>query len=412
MDQFDEKRTEQNTNVGPLLERAFMFLEDKDWNSADKYCERVLDIDPKCADAYLGKLMAELRVNKREKLKDCMIPFDGSSNYQKAIRFANDGLKAELTGCIAHINTRNENERLEGIYTQAKNAMAAASTGKALKVAAQIFETIPEYKNAAALAKECYEKAEIAHKEAEGKAKRNKKIAITVAIAMCMVAVVVAVVFTLVIPAVNYNKAMELLGEGKKQEALLAFGKSGLYKYATSQSRALWNELAMRDTISAGDVHTVGLKADGTVVATKITDKFYESGQCDVSGWTDIVAISAGYGHTVGLKADGTVVATKCTGDYYSGECNVSKWTDIVAISTGFLHTVGLKANGTVVAVGRNDVGQCNVNDWTDIVAISAGSHHTVGLKADGTVVATKITDKFYENGQCDVSGWTNIKTK
>jgi preprotein translocase subunit YajC len=32
-------------------------------------------------------------------------------------------------------------------------------------------------------------------------------------------------------------------------------------------------------------------------------------GQCNVGGWTDIVQVAAGYSHTVGLKADGTVVA-------------------------------------------------------------------------------------------------------
>ena len=50
------------TNTAPLLKRAFMFLEDSDWNSANEYCEKVLDIDPECAEAYLGKLMAELKV--------------------------------------------------------------------------------------------------------------------------------------------------------------------------------------------------------------------------------------------------------------------------------------------------------------------------------------------------------------
>ena len=37
---------------------------------------------------------------------------------------------------------------------------------------------------------------------------------------------------------------------------------------------------------------------------------------------------------------------------------------------------------------------------------ISAGGNHTVCLKSDGTVVATG----YNENGQCDVSGWKNIK--
>ena len=83
-----------------------------------------------------------------------------------------------------------------------------------------------------------------------------------------------------------------------------------------------------------------------------------------MSGWKDIVAVSAGGSHTVGLKADGTVVAV---GVNYYGQCNVSGWKDIVAVSAGRDHTVGLKADGTVVAVGDNDYGKCDVDGWTDI---------------------------------------------
>ena len=160
MDQFGEKRTEQNANVAPLLERAFIFLEDGDWSSADKYCERVLDIDPKCADAYLVKLMAEMQASKREKLKECAEPFDGSGNYQKVLRFADECIKAELTGYIEHIKTRNENARLESIYTRGRNTMFAATAEKAFKEAERIFKTIPEYKDATQLAEECHKLAE------------------------------------------------------------------------------------------------------------------------------------------------------------------------------------------------------------------------------------------------------------
>ena len=55
-----------------------------------------------------------------------------------------------------------------------------------------------------------------------------------------------------------------------------------------------------------------------------------DNGRCDVDGWTDIVAVSAGYYHTVGLKADGTVVATEYIGDYDYGQCDVDGWTDIL----------------------------------------------------------------------------------
>ncbi len=152
------------------------------------------------------------------------------------------------------------------------------------------------------------------------------------------------------------------------------------------------------EALSAGVYHTVGLKSDGTVVA--VGDNLY--GQCNVSGWTDIVALSAGYYHTVGLRSDGTVVAV---GWNAYGECNVSGWTDIVAISAGGVHTVGLRSDGTVVASGWNDNGQCNVSGWTDIVALSAGGFHTAGLRRDDTVVAVG----WNAYGECNVSGWTDI---
>jgi tetratricopeptide (TPR) repeat protein len=75
-------------------------------------------------------------------------------------------------------------------------------------------------------------------------------------------------------------------------------------------------------------------------------------------------SIAAGYDHTVGLRADGSVVAA---GHNDEGQCDVSNWRDIAAVAAGEYHTVGLRADGTVVAVGWNDYGQCNVSDWRDI---------------------------------------------
>ena len=198
--------------------------------------------------------------------------------------------------------------------------------------------------------------------------------------------------------AIYFTKAQSLLAAGDNTGAAIAFGQAGDYQDAKQRSMDLWNTYAVRETVGAGASHTVGLKADGTVVA--VGYNWY--GQCDVSGWADIVAISAGDYHTVGLKADGTVVAVG--GNDY-GQCDVGGWENIVAIRAGYSHTVGLKADGTVVAVGYNEDGQCDVGGWENIVAISAGYSHTVGLKSDGTVVAVGGNDY----GQCDVSGWTDI---
>lgn len=294
-----------NANTAPLLKRAFMFLEDGDWNSANEYCEKVLDIDPENASAYLGKLLSELRVRKQESLKDQAEPFDHNNNYQKAVRFADEKLKTALTGYIEHINTRNENARLNDIYTRAIIIMETANTENAYKEAAHLFESIDEYQDSAVLAQSCYEKAEVARKDsvlAEGKAKmsgevisnyeaaiklfesisgwkdadekiyacqkrieeikakeeaerlekerqaeiarkeaeriakRNKKIAIITTPIVCAIIAFIIVLNTVIIPNGKYNDAITLMDAGKLDEAYSAFIELGDYKDASEKA--------------------------------------------------------------------------------------------------------------------------------------------------------------------------------
>ena len=132
--------------------------------------------------------------------------------------------------------------------------------------------------------------------------------------------------------------------------------------FSESELKSIRESLPVQTTISAGMHHTVAVKPDGTVIATKSNDNDF--GVCNVSGWTDIVAVSADWYQTVGLKSDGTVVAT---GFKKGGRCDVEGWTGIAAVSAGRDHTVGLKSNGTVVATGLNNCGQCRVTKWRDI---------------------------------------------
>ena len=115
-----------NTSVEPLLKRAFMFLEDKDWSSADEYCEKVLDQDPENARAYLGKLMVDLKVTKQKNLADCKNEFIDNINYEKAIRFADKKLAEKLEGYIEHIIERNKQEHIKKVYTDALKLMNTA----------------------------------------------------------------------------------------------------------------------------------------------------------------------------------------------------------------------------------------------------------------------------------------------
>ena len=481
-------------NVAPLLKRAFMFLEDGDFKTAYEYCEKVLDTDPECAEAYLGKLMAELGARKRETLADAEVSFENNANFAKAVRFGSDELKAELGGYVEAIKRRAFEAELRCRYNDAVAKMNSAKIYTQFYDAKKLFDALGNYSNSAELAQQCekramqiefeakqsvyeetlelekmaleflnrqtvvatiteyenlgdykdskarkdafrqkvlarcdefikegrYEKVAalssvISDTEAgaqkvklakeklveEGlkeKAKRKKLIIIASAVGAALVAAIL-MFFLVIKPGMGYMKASKYEKDGNKTAAAMEYGKLGSFMGSKEKSFALWNEIAVRETVSAGEFHTVGLKSDGTVVAVGSDS----SGQRNVNGWTDIVAVSAGARHTVGLKSDGTVVAV---GDnYYYGRFDVESWTDIVAVSAGVNHTVGLESDGTVVAVGYDLYRQCSVGDWTDIVAVSAGENHTVGLKSDGTVVAVGKND----NGQCDVKDWTDI---
>jgi len=153
-----------SADTAPLLKRAFMFLEDGDFTSADEYCEKVLDMNPENAEAYLGKLMAELKVSKRENLKNCENPFDGSLNYQKIIRFGDEKFKNELNEYISFIKTRNENNRIESIYRLANSRMNEARDEDEFKAASETFLSISDYKDSKILSDKCLEKAEASRK--------------------------------------------------------------------------------------------------------------------------------------------------------------------------------------------------------------------------------------------------------
>ncbi len=151
---------ENGVNVASLIKRIYIFLEDGNWNDADAYCERVLDQDPENAQAYLGKLMAELHVRHQEDLADCEQPFNNSNNYLKAVRFGDDEIVGMLSGFIDHINERNQNARLEFVYNNSVEEMNSAINESAFKEVARHFKTISGFKDADALAEQCYEKAE------------------------------------------------------------------------------------------------------------------------------------------------------------------------------------------------------------------------------------------------------------
>ena len=101
-DRFRSGAELQKTNQTEiLLRRTFMLLEDGEWDKADALCEQVLNQEPENAQAYLGKLMAELQVRKPSELGVCGKRYNTKNNYLNAFRFGDETLRNELEEYVA-----------------------------------------------------------------------------------------------------------------------------------------------------------------------------------------------------------------------------------------------------------------------------------------------------------------------
>ena len=91
-----------------LLKRVAVFLEDGEFDRADEYCERVLDMNVENGEAYLGKLLAKMELRDKNALYDLDEPFDGEPAYAKIMRFGDEQLKREIEKINASIQKKKE----------------------------------------------------------------------------------------------------------------------------------------------------------------------------------------------------------------------------------------------------------------------------------------------------------------
>ncbi len=141
--------------VTQLLERVSLFLEDGNFESADEYCDRILDLEPRNSQAYFYKLLVWLKMRSPDEIILNDKSLDEYPDYQKAVRFADDSYKAMLEDYNQRIKDRLENERIEGIYQDGLLKMQAALTETEYLEAASVFDGLKEYKDSGDKADSC-----------------------------------------------------------------------------------------------------------------------------------------------------------------------------------------------------------------------------------------------------------------
>jgi alpha-tubulin suppressor-like RCC1 family protein len=169
--------------------------------------------------------------------------------------------------------------------------------------------------------------------------------------------------------------------------------------------------------LSAGNSHSLGVRANGTAWAWgnntsgRLGDNTTVAKSSPVSvvgGFTDWVQVSAGQYHSLGVRADGTTWAwgnnnygrlgDNSTVGKSSPVSVIGGFTDWTQVSAGSVHSLGIRENGTAWAWGCNNQGNLGdnttvaksspvsvVGGFTDWVQVSVGSTHNLGVRANGT---------------------------
>ncbi|EGW40710.1 cell wall-binding repeat-containing protein [Desulfosporosinus sp. OT] len=218
----------------------------------------------------------------------------------------------------------------------------------------------------------------------------------------------------------NFGLAVDAQGNvwawGDNSEGQLGQGVADTNPVATPiQVKDLTNVIS----VSAGGVHALALKADGTVWAwgNNETDQLGVDQASpiaiprQVEGLQNIVAIAAGLEFSLALSSDGKVWAWGANEykqiNYFSDAIKiatpqiVNNLSGVVKIAAGSAWCLALKNDGTVWTWGAQKVPMGNddqdgevtnitnltqINGISDVISVSAGYSHSLALKGDGTV--------------------------
>jgi len=368
-----------SASVDAFMKRANIFLNDSEWEQADAYFNKALDLNPEHAPAYVGKLCVEFGLHEQTELRELEECFSASNNYKNALRFASSPLKESL------------------LYEEATWLFDR----RCFSEAEALFLQISGYQDADEMANNCVSRQNEWEERRKKCAEAPKKFTI-----LDNDIIVNNPDGTILVYKYQYSTNSdkhEILFMWK--DIVAVSGLNGLKSDGTVISVFADSRIsAWRDIVAISG--SVGLKSDGTVVnASKEIE--------GVSKWSDIIAISATDKYAAGLKSDGTIVTNRNT--------DIDNFNNVIAVHVTDWHIIGLKADGTVVATDHyhacglidtelstwekktavdvaknvrkgkeNILGYTfglDVSGWNDIVAIGGVRNIAFGIRSDGTVV-------------------------
>ena len=458
-------QSEGNANVIALVKRGNMALEDNDWNMADNFFDRVLDMDAECAEAYLGKALSEFKASSLNELLEILLPdteqlkpkeakaqingheeredklitdnqvlgYLSCDELRKIISFNyvylvfEDSYKEQMEKNLQELSNNKNFVRAER-YARDGKKIEIADFKEALKKKMNQGLCIIRDKDIKAEEGVCeaYEQSftkwerKVVNMRIAAETRRNN----------------------------NYKSAIECFENGEYELALTAFQSDGLAEYLDSadyiekckeRMDAKETQLQIEAKAKEGKRKRLILFAVGAVIVVAAVaiiigfmipkrnyskaEKLLEDGKYEEA--VNVFESLGEYGNSSERILDcyyQQAVELINNGEYEKVAELLDDVSDYQDVDELFLECYYELAeayldDGLYVEAARlfgqagdySDAPQRFREVWNIIsgksIAISAGSKHTVGLKSDGTVVAIGNNDY----GQCEVEDWTDI---
>lgn len=443
-------------SIEPLLKRAFMCLEDSDWEGADKCCEKILDVDPENAQTYLVKLLIECKLQKEELLGETSLEFKASNNFTKIMRYGSEDIKKrmdrycntqlynETVKLMENAKTRGEYEEVKKRFLSLGNFLEAPQKvnecdeiiakfpgyDEAVKLmgseniedilqARDMFLSLGDYFDSQDRAKECqriYEKEEVEP--------RYRKAVMALECSSDLTELRNAREKLLGLS--DYRDAAQKAAECQTRISKLEKGDKGTTGRTQNEPKKIKPPKTASDdptvyasTISADDLAVISkpLKSDEKSEKSDLENKKNHRGTI-VAVILAVIAIAAIFIIiAVNKKPEDD---TNSNDSYSSGQSTpgekplttksiLQKYKENRGLAnknltiSAYDQTVAVKSDGTIITVGNYKSQRDSLAKWENVVSIDNGPLYTVGLKSDGTVITTDYYNAY------EVSKWSDI---
>ena len=456
-------------NLENLLKRGNLSLEDKKWDDAEKYFDRVLDINVEEPRAYIGKLLTENRVHSLDELwqNKSWNSVKAMDNYKKAYRFAGNDLKKTLdeyyvkwayraakaksesrrisdveeavdlfTSIIGYKDSEEQAEKCrKKIYNEAVRLMESAYSKNDFLNAKSAFEIVSDYWDANLKAQECAAKAKDAALKEKEAAEEKKRIEEEEKLR-----------------AELHRQQMEQqikweTAQKERHKKIILICTGSLIITAAAFCLLFVNVIRpMSIYNNAMKCYENGDYNEAIALFTKVDDykdsynmiyaSYYAKGMAryenrDYDGAVSAFNLAGGYSDSeemikASYYAKGMeLYEIECYSMAISNFISANGYNDSESmikkikrkyssiretLPTGIIdardYVIAVKSNGAVYYNGVNQSVIFDLFSWTDIDKVSTGYRNLAGLKTDGTVVATGNNDY---NQFDEVSNWSDI---